>query len=127
MRADLFVLKSVAASVPDSLIGSEHLFKIMSDKFAGFYGAVLNLARIPYQGVIAVTFVIFPLISESTFAADMETTRGYIRSTFRYCILLIASVAILLAFNGVPRKRWFVRPRPRVASSTRLRLGSRRS
>ena len=100
MRADLFMLKSVAASMPAEFAGAEDLFKLMSDKFAGFYGAVLNLARIPYQGVIAVTFVIFPLISAATFADDIETTRGYIRSTFRYCILLIASVAILLAFNS---------------------------
>lgn len=100
MRADLFMLKSVAADMPAQFAGAEDLFKIMSDKFAGFYGAVLNLARIPYQGVIAVTFVIFPLISESTFADDLDTTRGYIRSTFRYCILLIAGVALLLAFNS---------------------------
>lgn len=100
MRADLFMLKSVAADMPAHFIGAEDLFKTMSDKFAGFYGAVLNLARIPYQGVIAVTFVIFPLISASTFADDLNTTRGYIRSTFRYCILLIASVALLLALNS---------------------------
>ena len=100
VRADLFMLKSVAADMPAHLAGAEDLFKIMSDKFAGFYGAVLNLARIPYQGVIAVTFVIFPLISASTFADDLATTRGYIRSTFRYCILLIAGVALLLALNS---------------------------
>ncbi len=100
MRADLFVLKSVAADMPPQFAGADHLFKLMSDKFAGFYGAVLNIARIPYQGVIAVTFVVFPMISESTFADDLETTRSYIRTTFRYCILLIAGVAMLLAFNS---------------------------
>ena len=100
MRADLFVLKSVAGDVPANFAGAEYVFKVMSDKFAGFYGAVLNVARIPYQGVIAVTFVIFPLISEATFAEDHEKTANYIRSTFRYCILLIAGVAMLLAFNS---------------------------
>lgn len=100
MRADLFVLKSVAADMPAQFAGAEGLFKVMSDKFAGFYGAILNVARIPYQGVIAVTFVIFPLISESTFEEDHEKTANYIRTTFRYCILLIASVALLLAFNS---------------------------
>jgi len=100
MRADLFVIKSVAADVPAHLEGAGPLFKVMSDKFAGFYGAVLNIARIPYQGVIAVTFVIFPLISEATFYADREATRRYIRTTFRYCVLLIGSVAIVLALNS---------------------------
>lgn len=100
MRADLFVIKSVAADVPLHLEGADGLFKIMSDKLSGFYGAVLNIARIPYQGVIAVTFVIFPLISESTFREDRSATRAYIRTTFRYCILLIATVALVLAINS---------------------------
>ncbi len=100
MRADLFVLKSVAADVPMHLTGADAVFKVISDKFAGFYGAVLNVARIPYQGVIAVTFVIFPLISEATFRNDTEATANYIRTTFRYCMILIASVAILLALNS---------------------------
>ncbi|MFU8805546.1 MAG: polysaccharide biosynthesis C-terminal domain-containing protein, partial [Bradymonadaceae bacterium] len=100
MRADLFILKGVAANMPASFVGLEELFVIMSNKFAGFYGAVLNIARIPYQGVIAVTFVIFPLISQSTFKQDLDQTRGYIRETFRYCMLLIGGVAMLLAFNS---------------------------
>jgi O-antigen/teichoic acid export membrane protein len=100
MRADLFVLKSVTSEVPAHLAGAEGLFNLLSSKFAGFYGAVLNIARIPYQGVIAVTFVIFPLISESTFKKDREQTRSYINDTFRYCLLLIAGVGMLLALNA---------------------------
>ncbi len=100
MRIDLFVLKSVAADVPAHLTGMEEFFGLMSNKFAGFYGAVLNIARIPYQGVIAVTFVIFPLISEATFEEDQEKTRQYIRETLRYCLILIGVVALLLAFNA---------------------------
>jgi O-antigen/teichoic acid export membrane protein len=100
MRADLFILKSIAADMPLELAGAEGVFKIISDKFAGFYGAVLNVARIPYQGVIAITFVIFPMISEATFHDDVETTRNYIRTAFRYCALLIAGVAFMLVFNS---------------------------
>lgn len=100
MRADLFVLKRVTADVPQHLASATDLFKLISNKFAGFDGAVLNIARIPYQGVIAVTFVIFPLISESTFQEDREKTQAYIRDTFRYCLLLIAVVGGLLALNA---------------------------
>src|SRR5690554_6789231 len=100
MRADFFVLKAIASGVPEHLSGMESLFSLMSNKFAGFYGAVLNVARIPYQGVIAVTFVIFPLISQSTFSEDTDQTRVYVRSTLRYCSMLIAGVAMVLAFNA---------------------------
>lgn len=100
MRADLFILKSVAGDIPSSLIGADAVFKVISDKFTGFYGAVLNVARIPYQGVIAITFVIFPMISESTFQKDTEATARYIRTTLRYCTLIITTVAFLLVFNA---------------------------
>lgn len=100
MRADLFVLKRVSAELPAQWAGAEALFKLISNKFAGFDGAVLNIARIPYQGVIAVTFVIFPLISASTFNDDRAKTQAYIRDTFRYCMLLIAVVGGLLALNA---------------------------
>lgn len=100
MRVDLFVLKAVAADVPAHLVGMEEFFGLMSNKFAGFYGAVLNIGRIPYQGVIAVTFVIFPLISEATFEEDEEKARGYIRETLRYCMIMIGVGAMLLAMNA---------------------------
>lgn len=100
MRADLFVLKRVAAEIPAHLAGAEDLFNMLSSKFAGLYGAALNIARIPYMGVIAVTFVIFPLISASTFAEDRAQTQAYIRTTFRYCLLLICGVGGLLALNS---------------------------
>jgi O-antigen/teichoic acid export membrane protein len=100
MRADLFILKSVSAEVPTRLSDVESIFKLVSNKFAGFYGAVLNIARIPYQGVIAVTFVIFPLISESTFEEDLGRTKTYIRDTMRYCLILIVGVGGLLALNS---------------------------
>ncbi len=100
MRADLFLIKSIAGVAPDAMAGAAPVFKQVSDKFAGIYGAALNLARLPFQGVIAVTFVIFPLISEATFQQDREKTRAYIRTTFRYCLLLIGAVALPLIFNS---------------------------
>ncbi len=100
MRADLFALKSIIGDIPVAFEGWDFLFKSISDKFAGLYGAVLNVARIPYQGVIAVTFVIFPMISASTFSEDHEATQRYIVSTLRYCLLLITSVAFLLILNA---------------------------
>ncbi len=101
MRIDMLVLPGVASNIPPHLQGMEtDLFELMSNIFAGVYGASLNIARIPYQGVIAVTFVIFPLISEATFHQDRERTREYIHSTLRYCVIMIGVGAMLLAFNA---------------------------
>src|SRR5450432_3015372 len=43
---------------------------------AGHYQALRTLALLPYQALLVVTFVIFPLISRSTFAADRDATRA---------------------------------------------------
>ena len=64
---------------------------------AGFYGAVQNFARIPYQLILAVTFIIFPLVSRSTFEADVGKTRGYVRATMRYSLLVAMLLAAVLA------------------------------
>lgn len=68
-----------------------------SDGLVGVYGLALNISRIPWQATIAVTFVVFPMISEATFNADKERTRLYIRQTMRYSMILVAAAAVVLA------------------------------
>ncbi|MFL5308739.1 MAG: lipopolysaccharide biosynthesis protein [Polyangia bacterium] len=64
---------------------------------AGHYQALRTLALLPYQALIVVTFVIFPLISRATFAEDREATRLYVTQTLRYALILVAGMGIVLA------------------------------
>jgi len=64
---------------------------------AGLYQAIRSLALLPYQALIVVTFVIFPLVSRATFAADREATRAYVTQTLRYALILAAAMAVPLA------------------------------
>ena len=100
MRADLFALKGVVAAPPAALPHLAQPLHAVSEQLAGAYGAALNLARLPYQGVIALTFVIFPMLSAATFAEDDRAAQTYITGTLRAALLLIASVAIPLAACG---------------------------
>jgi O-antigen/teichoic acid export membrane protein len=77
---------------------------------AGFYGAVQNVARIPYQLILAVTFIIFPLVSKSTFDQDLERTRGYVRTTMRYSLVVAALFAAVLAARPDATMRLFYKP-----------------
>jgi stage V sporulation protein B len=77
---------------------------------AGFYGAVQNVARIPYQLILAVTFIIFPLVSKSTFDQDLERTRGYVRATMRYSLVAAALFAAVLAARPDATMRLFYKP-----------------
>ena len=64
---------------------------------AGNYEALRTFALLPYQTLLVVTFVIFPLVSRSTFAEDREATRTYVTQTMRYALILAAAMGIVLA------------------------------
>jgi O-antigen/teichoic acid export membrane protein len=63
----------------------------------GNYDALRTIALLPYQALLVVTFVIFPLVSRATFAADREATRAYVSQTMRYALILAGAMGIVLA------------------------------
>ncbi|MAD60033.1 MAG: hypothetical protein CMH49_00785, partial [Myxococcales bacterium] len=81
-KLDLLMLKPAALA---SLGASE------ADRLMGIYNLALQVSRLPWQVTIAVTFVIFPLLSEATFAQDEEKSRTYISQTLRYLLILVGA------------------------------------
>jgi len=84
INMDLFMVKA--------LVSAE-----TSAELAGYYTAVQTFARIPYVLVVALALVMFPLISKSTFANDMNQCRRYIKSAFRFPLIIIAPIAIFIS------------------------------
>ena len=70
---------------------------VLADVQNGYYAAVQNLARLPYQAIIAATFVVFPLVSRSTFTEDQGTTRRYVQITTRYSLIFAMALAVVMA------------------------------
>jgi O-antigen/teichoic acid export membrane protein len=68
-----------------------------ADAIVGHYQGLRNLGLLPYQVLLVITFVIFPLISRSTFVEDRESTRLYISQTLRYAIIIGAALAVILS------------------------------
>ena len=67
------------------------------DTQAGLYNAVQTIARLPYQLILAVTFVIFPMMSRATFDADADKARRYVVATVKYSLIVVALMATALA------------------------------
>lgn len=88
-KVDLMLIKSLSS--PDARTASEN---------AGFYSASIDVANLTYQIVISVTFVIFPLVSRSTFEGDRSRTQSYISNTLRYSIMIMALTATLFSANA---------------------------
>jgi stage V sporulation protein B len=88
-RIDLIMVKALSSA--DASVASEN---------AGYYGAAINVANVTHQAIVSATFVIFPLISQSTFASDRERTRLYIANTLRYTLMVMALIATLFSANA---------------------------
>lgn len=88
-KVDLILIK--ALSSPDAVEASKN---------TGYYGAAIDIANITYQVIISVTFIIFPLVSEATFANDRVRARGYITNTLRYTVMIMALIATLFSANA---------------------------
>jgi O-antigen/teichoic acid export membrane protein len=69
---------------------------LRAGEIAGHYQALRTLALLPYQALLVVTFVIFPLVSRSTFAADRAATRAYVTQTLRYALILATGMGVAL-------------------------------
>jgi stage V sporulation protein B len=63
---------------------------------AAHYQALRTLALLPYQALIVITFVIFPLVSRSTFIQDRDATRVYVSQTLRYALILTVGMGLAL-------------------------------
>lgn len=66
------------------------------DAVVGIYGAAQTVARLPYQLIVAVTFVVFPLLSAPAVKADRERTQRYISATLRYSLIAILGLVSAL-------------------------------
>lgn len=94
LQADLLVLKAVLsrrAGVDEAAVNT----------LAGIYKAVQNFAFLPYQLLLAVTFVVFPVVSRSSLEGDREATAGFVRGAVRFSAIgLGAMLAVLGALPG---------------------------
>jgi O-antigen/teichoic acid export membrane protein len=90
--------------VPETFLGDDWKFSASAaaDGQVGYYRAVQNLARLSYQAIIAATFVIFPLVSRTTFDNDADTGKRYIRTTTRYSLIFAMAIAVVFAANPLP-------------------------
>ena len=84
LQQDLLLMKALLSRTADLSF---------ADKSAGVYSTALLLSRLTYQATIAVTFVILPLLSRSTFEQDREKTSLYVRTTMKYSLIIVSFIS----------------------------------
>jgi O-antigen/teichoic acid export membrane protein len=101
LSLDLFLLKGITSRLALAAGDGAEAASELSKALAGQYGAAQGLAFIPYQAVLAIAFVAFPMISRVTFQADAAVTRQYVRRTMRFATILCAGLAtVFVALPG---------------------------
>ncbi len=97
LQSDLLVLKAIVAR----RVTSPLVQGLAVNDLVGIYKAVQNFAFLPYQLLLAVTFVIFPVVSRATLEGDRETTTRFVTGAVRFSLLGLG--AMLAVLTGLPR------------------------
>ncbi|MGE3632170.1 MAG: lipopolysaccharide biosynthesis protein [Sandaracinaceae bacterium] len=69
----------------------------LADRLAAYYSGAQRFALVPYQTVLAVTFVVFPFVSQATAMGDEEAAKRYVAGAFRFSFLQLLMVAAPIA------------------------------
>jgi len=65
--------------------------------YAGLYKATQTFAFVPYQLILSVTFVVFPMVSQATSVGDDDATRSTIAGAMRFSLLVLLAIATPIA------------------------------
>lgn len=97
LQVDLSVLKGGAAALAHDAGMSAVAAAEQASRLAGFYRAAQTFAFVPYQLILSVTFVVFPMVSQAVSLGDDEATRRYIRAAMRFSLMVLLAVAAPIA------------------------------
>jgi O-antigen/teichoic acid export membrane protein len=87
-----------------------------ANQLTAYYSSIRNLALLPNSALLIVTFVIFPLVSRSTFEKDRGATAAYVTQTLRYAFILAVAMAVVIAARPAGLMRVVYRPEYVVAA-----------
>ena len=93
LLGDLLILKGMVAGFGDGAGRSQQAAAEVASAAAGVYAAAQKFAFVPYQLMIGMTFVVFPLISRATASADVQVAARTLRTALRAAMLLLLAIA----------------------------------
>jgi len=102
---DIQVLKRTATEIALMSATSAQAAVDIANQYVGYYRAAQTFAFVPYQLIISMTFIVFPMISKATSLGNRDAARSTIQHAMRLSLLLLLSVAAPIsgAAEGVVR------------------------
>jgi len=90
---DLQVLKRTATEMAFAGAATSQAAVDLANQYVGYYRAAQTFAFVPYQLIISLTFIVFPMISKATSIGNREAARSTIQHAMRLSLLLLLLVA----------------------------------
>lgn len=105
LLSDVLVLKNTVSMLAADGGATASEAAAVASEYVGYYSAAQKFALVPYQLMLSITFIVFPLISRATTAGDTEAARSTIRGAMRFSLLVLLSIAAPIsgAADGVMR------------------------
>jgi stage V sporulation protein B len=93
LMIDLQVLKRTATEMAFAGAATSQAAVDLANQYVGYYRAAQTFAFVPYQLIISLTFIVFPMISKATSIGNREAARSTIQHAMRLSLLLLLLVA----------------------------------
>jgi stage V sporulation protein B len=97
MQADLALLKRSVAVILQADGASVVSAAETASRYVAFYRAAQTFAFVPYQLLVPVPLVMFPMISQAISQGDEAGAARYVRTALRFSLLLLLLVAAPIA------------------------------
>ena len=93
MQVDTTLLKRTVAALMQASGSDFAAAAETASRYVGFYRAAQTFAFVPYQLIMPVPLVIFPMISQALSLGDEAAAARYIRAALRFSLLVLLAVA----------------------------------
>jgi stage V sporulation protein B len=90
---DLQVLKRTATEIALTGADTAQAAVDLANQYVAYYRAAQTFAFVPYQLIISMTFIVFPMISRATSIGNRDAAQSTIQHAMRLSLLLLLLVA----------------------------------
>jgi stage V sporulation protein B len=88
MQADIWLLRRFAHESGEVAGLTGDALRTGTDSLVGAYRAAQLFAFLPYQLLLSITFILFPMVARAHAQKDTEAVRGYVRTGLRLGVVL---------------------------------------
>jgi stage V sporulation protein B len=89
MQADTWLLRRFAHESGESLGLAGDALRVGADRLVGAYRAAQLFAFLPYQLLLSITFILFPMVARAHARQENEAVATYVRTGFRLAVVLM--------------------------------------